>query len=208
MSSNPIDRELVERLFRVRRTVLEMLRDRGYEVDDEDHPTTLDGFVQRFEFKTKLSALGGVWHREHEEGTIAVHFIGNSVGLFAVKEALASALEALGAGGGCVMLVSRQDLTPSARECAAAAADCEVFTEAELEFNVTRHSLVPPHVPLSDADAHAALAPKRVAAKDLPRLLARDPVARYLALRRGQVVRIDRRPSDSAGIGTTYRVVW
>lgn len=82
----------------------------------------------------------------------------------------------------------------------------EFFDVRELQYNVSRHVLVPRHEPIRDEEAVAALvrAHSLKTRFQFPIILATDPMARYLALRHGQLVRITR-PSPSAGTYTLYR---
>jgi DNA-directed RNA polymerase I, II, and III subunit RPABC1 len=80
------------------------------------------------------------------------------------------------------------------------------FTLAELQFNITRHSLVPTHRVLTDAEVGDLMRRLRLPSKfALPVILSSDPVARYLGLETGSVVCVTR-PSDSVGQGVAYRV--
>ena len=81
----------------------------------------------------------------------------------------------------------------------------EVFTEAELLVNITKHMLVPKHEVLSDAEKGQLLDRYKLSNSQLPRILQNDPVARYYGLVRGQVVRIIR-SSETAGHYTSYRI--
>ena len=84
--------------------------------------------------------------------------------------------------------------------------DVQMFLLKELQFNLTRHELVPEHVPVRDeAEIEAIMRRYRLKSRYmLPLILGNDPVALHLALKPGQVVRITR-PSPSAGTFVTYR---
>ena len=84
-------------------------------------------------------------------------------------------------------------------------ANAEIFTLAELQFNVSRHSLVPKHIKMTDRDIKDLLERYMLLSKySLPAISVADPMAKYLGLRIGDVVKI-LRPSKSAGESVAYR---
>lgn len=81
----------------------------------------------------------------------------------------------------------------------------ETFSLQRLQYNVSRHALVPPHERLSDGAVQELLATYMLPDKRaLPSIQSSDPVAKYLGLRPGDVVKVTR-PSASAGTTTFYR---
>ena len=82
----------------------------------------------------------------------------------------------------------------------------QLFRIDELLINVSHHSSVPRHIPIRSPDEINKIL-KMYSLKtpqQLPLILSTDPQARYLALKHGELVRIER-PSPSAGTYVLYR---
>lgn len=143
---------------------------------------------------------------EPECGTIFVQFISSdNMGVSQVKDFIHTVV---GQHAHVGILITRVPLTPAARKFIAAAesyAQLECFIEEDLLVNITHHELVPRHVLLSKEEKTALLKRYRLKETQLPRILQKDPVARYLGLRRGQVVKIIR-SSETAGRYASYRL--
>ena len=73
----------------------------------------------------------------------------------------------------------------------------ELFTQDELQYNITKHRLVPKHIKLNNEDAKDF---KKKYGLKFPALLKTDPVCRFYDFQRGDVIKIIRQES----CGNTY----
>jgi DNA-directed RNA polymerase subunit H (RpoH/RPB5) len=82
----------------------------------------------------------------------------------------------------------------------------QLFLLAELQFNLSQHHLVPRHVKVTDTqEIREIMTTYCLRAKhQLPLILHTDPMARYLDLRPGDIVRVHRN-SPTSGDFVAYR---
>ena len=81
----------------------------------------------------------------------------------------------------------------------------ETFTIKELLFNISRHDLVPKHEVIKDDEVKKMMDEYQIKQKSqLPIILRTDPMAKYLDVKSGDVVKVTR-VSPSAGETIVYR---
>lgn len=74
------------------------------------------------------------------------------------------------------------------------------------KFNVLKHEMVPEHVVLSEEEKKEVLEKYNISEKQLPKILAKDPVVKAIGAKPGDVVKIIRK-SPVAGKSIYYRLV-
>jgi len=203
----------VTKLWRVRKTVHQMLHDRGYQVADkfleerkEDFEKAWKQVQQDAGARERFIIL--VHKKNFPDQQLIVFFpeenkrVGvKPIRILAEKMDEKKIREAI--------LVVRQPLTPLARTAITEAMSkmrIEVFHENELIVNITRHELVPKYLPLTAEEQKQLLSRYKMKPSQLPRIQLSDPVARYFGMKRDEVVKIIR-PSETAGRYVTYRLV-
>lgn len=141
-----------------------------------------------------------------ECGTVWVEFMQESS--IGVKEIKRFVQHCSGNNFKAGIMVTQGALSAQARKSVTATSQLvqiECFMQDDLLVNITHHELVPTHVLLSREEKAALLKRYRLKETQLPRILQKDPVARYFGLKRGQVVKIIR-ISETAGRYASYRL--
>ncbi|KAI1845809.1 hypothetical protein JX265_000012 [Neoarthrinium moseri] len=207
---------IITRTWRAWRTVHEMVADRGYELGEDEINMPLDAFRRKFvnddgglaRSLLKFSARPGdelnrrsipppTPHNpdpKPEAGSIYIEFLDdNTLGTEQMRRFAKFCADNHFSNG---IIVSNVPVSSAAKKEITKFADwtaIEWFLEDDLLVNITHHDLVPRHVILSRDEKIALLKRYRLKETQLPRILVRDPVAKYFGMKRGQVVKIIRK---------------
>ncbi|EEF33224.1 DNA-directed RNA polymerase V subunit 5A [Ricinus communis] len=196
------------RYYLSRRTVLEMLRDRGYSVPSSEIDLSLQEFraihgpnpdIDRLKFsathtsdpsKRMLVLFGG-------PGIIKVSTIRAIAGQIVNKDSLT----------GLILVLQNQITNQAMKAVDLFKFKVEMFQITDLLVNITKHVLKPKHQVLTDREKQKLLKDYCIEEKQLPRLLRKDAIARYYGLEKGQVVKVTY-SGEITESHVTYRCVW
>jgi DNA-directed RNA polymerases I, II, and III subunit RPABC1 len=195
------------RLFRVYRTIANMLDKRGYMVPKNLRDITPSDFKNRFgENPSRDSLTILVEKADDETNQLFVFFPEDEkVGVKPIK-VYTDRMQAEGVSNAIIVL--RVDISAFAKQAVQEVSESfriEHFKESELLVDITKHQLVPTHQVLTVSEKSELLKRYRLKETQLPRIQPNDPIARYYGMKRGNVVKIIR-PSETAGRYVTYRV--
>ncbi|KAK6132391.1 hypothetical protein DH2020_033830 [Rehmannia glutinosa] len=204
--------EEITRLHRIRKTVMQILRDRGYMVGDFEIEMSRYQFLQKYGENMKREDLiinkglrSNSSDQEAKVGVKTMKTYTNRMKEEGVHRRLFEEFKYL-------ILVVQQNLTRSYVSVVEIISSniSEISSKFHLEvfqvIDVKEHVLIPEHQLLTAEEKKTLLERYTVKETQLPRIQITDPIARYYGLKRGQVVKIIR-PSETAGRYVTYRYV-
>ncbi|XP_020221110.1 DNA-directed RNA polymerase V subunit 5A [Cajanus cajan] len=189
-----VDRGSTEshRYFLSRRTVLEMLHDRGYDVLHHASLTpSLNDFRSRFGQQPNHQALGFcVSHLSHPSNMVQVVFTGSDhIRKGTVSEIFNLIVDRENLKA--LILIVQSKMTSFARkDLETCPFKVEIFRITDLLVNITKHVLQPKHEVLTDDEKKALLTKYSLEDKQLPLILKTDAIARYYGYEKGQVIKI------------------
>ena len=167
-------------------TVLEMLSDRGYTISSMCDWENLTVYT----------------FAKDNQQLIVIKVIEPKLGINTVKQ-VKNAMDACDVLHSIV--VYNTSITPFAKnsidDLLNTGYTIELFTVSELQYNVTKHALVPKHTIMPHETKIELLKTFKVAEKKLPLISQKDPVCRYYHAQTGDLIKIDRNP------GIYYRIV-
>jgi len=207
------DEAEVYKLWRIRKTIMQLCHDRGYLVTQDELDQTLEGFKAQFGDKPSERRPGRadlivlVAHNDDPTDQMFVFFPEEpKVGVKTIKTYCQRMQEE---NIHRAIIVVQHGMTPTAKQSLGDMAPkyiLEQYLEAELLINITEHMLVPEHIVMTPDEKKELLDRYKLKESQLPRIQQSDPVSRYFGIKRGQVVKIVR-PSETAGRYVTYRLV-
>jgi DNA-directed RNA polymerase I, II, and III subunit RPABC1 len=192
--------------FRVRKTSMEMLEDRGFEISDEDKNMNYEDFTNRLE----ENAIQIVANNIKNPLKIAyVTFILDSKS-FSKKDLVvlkAMINEKYPTNEVSVIIVQDKQTPQIAKELQNDEYKLyEIFSMKNLMFNITHHEIVPKHILMNQDEVDMILKQYQTTRAQLPKLLTTDPVAKYYGMKAGDVCKIIRQ-SPMTGESYYYRIL-
>ncbi|RVW96269.1 DNA-directed RNA polymerases II and IV subunit 5A [Vitis vinifera] len=151
--------EEISRLFRIRKTVMQMLKDRGYFVGDFEINMTKHQFVSKFGENMKREDLV-INKAKRTDSSDQIYVFFPEEQKVGVKTMKTYTNRMKSENVFRAILVVQQNLTPFARTCIneiSTKFHLEVFQEAELLVNIKEHVLVPEHQVLTSEEKKTLL---------------------------------------------------
>lgn len=192
--------------FRVRKTTMEMLEDRGFEVSEEDKNMNYENFTNRLEENAiQLIAI----HRNNPIKMAYVAFILDSKS-FTKKDlvALKATMDEKYPTNQMTVIIVQDKQTPQITKelLNDEYKSYEIFSMKNLMFNITHHEIVPRHILLTQEESDLVLKQYQTTRSQLPKLLTTDPVAKYYGMKAGDICKIIRQ-SPMTGESYYYRIL-
>ena len=193
------------KLYRVWKTLNKMMEDRGYIIEENYSQISYQDWLLK---NNNKSTLNGIFYKKVGENIVRLYFeyleglklIANDIGSFFSKMKDAKADSGIIVISGIISSQAKQKLADINIEL-----QVECFNISELMVNITEHAYVPKHILLTEEEKKELMKRYRIKESQLPKILHNDPVAKYLGLKRGDVVKIIR-SSETAGKYVTYRI--
>ena len=203
-----MSKEDLSRLFKVWKTLKKMMEIRGYEKDKDKENIDYDDWISKIR---KEKIMKGIFRKKDVNDPnkkiilYYQYFPDQKVNTVYINEFL-ELMREIKVNSGIIIISGK--LSQQAKQRVQEInkeLQVEIFTVNELVVNITEHELVPKHILLSKEDKDILLKRYKIKENQLPKILVTDPVARFLGLKRGDVVKIIR-VSETAGRYITYRI--
>jgi DNA-directed RNA polymerases I, II, and III subunit RPABC1 len=199
-----MDFEEKNTLFKIRKTVIEMVEDRKYIVPDSDK-INFEEFSAQFDAKNL-----DIFIPNENKSPIYIHFHNENKSL--AKSDLKNLVESLiekynnheikiiillkEKGNGSIFKELKKEEYKHV----------EIFMNKNMIFNITHHQMVPKHSLLSSEEEEEILEKYNTTKNKLPKILRSDPIVQYYGMKPDQICKIIRK-SPEVGESVYYRLV-
>ena len=189
-------------LYKIQNTVLELLSDRNYIVDNK-YNISFNEFCQYLE-KGNINILSS-----GERGDIYVYFYNDNknFGKNEFKNTVNKIREDNHPDINIIIIVKEKENSAVRRELTLPLySNVEIFIHKQLTFNITKHDIVPKHILLSDEEINILTNTYNTPRQKFPKILIDDPISKYFGVKHGDMFKIIRK-SYSVGEINAYRIV-
>ena len=192
-------------LYKVRKTILEMIQDRGYNIPEIEN-ISFEEFLIKYNNKNIDIFIDDI----DKSKKIYAHF-NNEIKSFSksdLKNIIQKILNEYNDDNINIILILREkensavtkELTKDLYK------NVEVFLKKNMIFNITKHVKVPQHILLNEEEELELLEKYNTVKGKLPKISKTDAIAKYYGMKTNQICKIIRR-SPEVGEYFYYRVV-
>lgn len=184
-------------LFKVRKTVIEMLNDRNYNYHDN---------ISFNEFSLLLDANN---ININIDDKMYVHFYNDNknFGKNEFKNIVNTIQKDINPDVSILIIIREPENSAVKNELMKAQyKNVELFLQKRLTFNITKHESVPKHILLTDEEIEEIEKKYNCSKTMFPKMYRDDPVAKYYGAKNGDMFKIIRK-SYSVGQTIAYRIV-
>jgi DNA-directed RNA polymerase I, II, and III subunit RPABC1 len=212
----------IDIIHKVYINTLQMLFDRGYEINLEDALINKDNFIKKFgkekEINVDFDKLELNKSRKKDDDKICIKwFYSASNDKLDTQYATEffKKLEKEKINRGIIILPNKNVITPVAKKAiqeppvkdsSKNKIIIDLFYYHELIINITQHHLVPKHTLLSKEQKDELFKKYKLTENQLPRIHVNDPVSKYLGLVKKDVIKIEKQ-SNFATRYVSYRII-
>lgn len=191
--------------FNVRKTVIEMLQDRGHVIPED---VSIVNFEQ-FSIKYDTDNIDIYINDETKNKKIYIHFNINLNKKFGKSDLVETLKKVVGTykdeNINLILLLREKENSTVTKELEKKQYEnVEIFLKKNMIFNITHHVYVPKHIVLNETESEEIVSKFNTPKIKFPKILKTDPVARYFAVKSGMMCKILRK-SPEVGESVSYR---
>jgi DNA-directed RNA polymerase I, II, and III subunit RPABC1 len=192
-------------LYKVRKTIIEMINDRGYNIPEVENLT-----FEQFMIKYNNKNLDIYIDDKEKNQKIYIHFY-NELKNFS-KSDLKAIMQKIIAEYqdediNIILLLREKENSAVTKELQKPSLkNVEIFLKNNMIFNITHHELVPKHILLTTNEEKEILERYNTTKGKLPKISISDPIVKYYGMKTNQICKIIRK-SPEVGNYIYYRLV-
>lgn len=185
-------------MYKIRQTTIEMLKDRGYEVEDN---------VKEEEFNIMLENRNIDYVDKENKAYVFFFLEFKNFSKKDLENTYQNVIEKYNENIKIIIILKEKYNNAVEKELLSSKyKNIEIFLHKHLIINVSKHVMQPIFIPLNELEIQEVLQKYSCNINNLPRMFINDPIARYYGMKSGSVFKIIR-SSPNAGEGISYRLV-